>query len=206
MITSIVAWLAALIVSIISSTGYFGIFLLMALESACVPIPSEVIMPFSGFLVFAGKFSLWQVALWGAVGNLAGSILAYRVGVYGGLPLIEKYGKYILISHRDLDRAHKWFEKHGQSAVFFSRLLPAVRTFISLPAGIARMNFKIFCFYTFAGSLLWSYALAYAGLKMGENWQGLKIYFEKFDYLIITVFILLTAWWIRRHLKAINRK
>jgi membrane protein DedA with SNARE-associated domain len=178
----------------------------MALESACIPIPSEVIMPFSGFLVFTGKFSLWQVALWGAVGNLAGSILAYWIGVYGGLPLIEKYGKYILISRRDLKRAHNWFEKHGQSTVFFSRLLPAVRTFISLPAGIARMNFKKFCFYTFTGSLLWSYVLAYAGLKAGENWQSLKIYFEKFDYLIVGVLILAIIWWIGHHFKTADNK
>lgn len=178
----------------------------MALESACIPIPSEIIMPFSGFLVFAGRFSLWQIVLWGTVGNLAGSILAYYVGLFGGLPLIEKYGKYILISHRDLNKAHRWFEKHGQGAVFFGRLLPIVRTFISLPAGIARMNFKKFCIYTFFGALPWSYLLAYAGLKMGENWENLRIYFDKFNYLIVGIIILGVIWWILRHIKTGDSK
>lgn len=201
MLESILSWLASLIINTISSTGYFGVFFLMVLESACIPIPSEIIMPFAGFLVWQGQFLLWKVVLWGAIGNLIGSIIAYAVGFYGGRPLIEKYGKYIFISSRDLELADKWFSRHGQKAVFFSRLLPAIRTFISLPAGIARMNFKKFCFYTFLGALPWSYFLAYAGLVMGENWQDLKIYFEKFDYIIVTVIVIGIIWWIWRHIR-----
>lgn len=204
MVSTILSWLASLIITTIFSTGYFGVFFLMALESACIPIPSEIIMPFAGFLVWQGKFTLWQIVLWGAVGNLVGSIIAYAVGYYGGRPLIEKYGKYILISRHNLELADKWFLKYGQSAVFFSRLLPAIRTFISLPAGVARMNFKKFCFYTFLGSLIWSYFLAYAGLIMGENWAGLRIYFEKFDVIIIAAVIIGIIWWLRRHF--VNRK
>jgi membrane protein DedA with SNARE-associated domain len=200
-ISQIVSWLASLIINIISSAGYLGIFFLMLLESACIPIPSEVIMPFSGYLVFTGRFMIWQVVFWGALGNLVGSALAYWVGLYGGRPLVEKYGKYILVSNRDLETADKWFLKYGQKAVFFSRLLPVVRTFISLPAGIAKMDFKKFSFYTFAGSLPWSFALAYVGLKTGENWVGIRVYFEKFDYIIATALILAILWWIWRHVR-----
>jgi len=137
MVSAILSWLSSIIISVISSTGYLGIFVLMALESACIPIPSEVIMSFSGFLVWQGRFELWPVVLWGALGNLAGSILAYAIGVWGGRRLIEKYGRYILISAHDLELADNWFAKYGQSAVFFSRLLPVARTFISLPAAIS---------------------------------------------------------------------
>jgi len=192
-ISEILSWFASLIISAISATGYLGVTILMALESACLPIPSEIIMPFSGFLV-------------GAVGNLIGSIIAYLVGFYGGRPLIKKYGKYFFISEYNLEKADHWFFKYGQTAVFFSRLLPVVRTFISLPAGISRMDFKKFCFYTFIGSLPWSFFLTYAGLIMGENWEGLKIYFHKFDLVIGILIILGIIWWIRRHLSQSNQR
>ena len=201
MIEYILSWLANLVITTISSTGYFGITFLMALESACIPIPSEVIMPFSGFLVSKGEFTLWPVVLWGAVGNLIGSWLAYWVGYVGGRPLIEKYGKYILISKHDLDLADRWFDKYGQSTAFFSRLLPIVRTFISLPAGIAKMNFKKFSFYTFLGSLFWSLALTYAGMILGENWEHLEIYFRKFQWPIAVLILAGIIWWIVRHLR-----
>jgi len=199
MFSAILIWLSSAIISVISAAGYWGIVFLMALESACVPVPSEVIMPFSGFLVWEGKFILWLVVFWGAVGNLFGSIAAYAVGFYGGRPLIGKYGKYFLISAGDLETADRWFKKYGQGAVFFSRLLPVIRTFISLPAGIARMDFKKFCFYTFLGSLPWSFALAYAGLVLGSNWESLKIYFHRFDFLAVIFIILAIVWWLARH-------
>lgn len=200
MITTILVWLANLITEVISQTGYGGITFLMALESACIPIPSEIIMPFSGFLVFEGRFIFWQVVLWGAIGNLIGSIAAYLVGYYGGRPLIEKYGKYLLISFHDLEKADQWFNKYGQSTVFFSRLLPVIRTFISLPAGISRMDFKKFSFYTLAGSLLWSFVLTYAGVIMGKNWTALEIYFRKFQWVIGGLIVLVIIWWIWRHI------
>jgi membrane protein DedA with SNARE-associated domain len=206
MIATIIAWLSSLVINTISTTGYFGVFILMALESACIPIPSEVILPFSGFLVWEGRFVLWQVVLWGALGNLFGSIVAYAVGYFGGRRAIEKYGKYILISGHDLDLADNWFKKYGQATVFFSRLLPVVRTFISLSAGIARMDFKKFCFYTFAGCLPWSWLLAYFGVVMGENWEGLKVYFHKFDLIIGVIIILGIVWWVRRHLRSAQIK
>ncbi|MFH1671266.1 MAG: DedA family protein [Candidatus Portnoybacteria bacterium] len=200
MINSILAWLASFVIKIISGTGYLGITSLMALESACIPIPSEVIMPFSGFLVSGGEFAFWLVVFWGTVGNLLGSWIAYWVGYAGGRPLIEKYGKYILLSRHDLDIADRWFKKYGQSAVFFSRLLPIVRTFISLPAGIARMDFKKFSLYTFLGCLPWSLALTYAGVVMGENWEHLEIYFRKLQWPIAILIIIGIVWWIFRHI------
>jgi len=205
MIANIFIWLANLIIEVISQTGYGGITFLMALESACIPIPSEIIMPFSGFLVFEGKFVFWQVVLWGAIGNLIGSIAAYLVGYYGGRPLIEKYGKYFLISFHDLEKADRWFSKYGQSTVFFSRLLPVVRTFISLPAGISRMDFKKFSFYTLAGCLPWSFALTYAGVIMGENWIALEIYFRKFQWIIGGLIVLGAVWWIWRHISNLKK-
>ncbi len=195
MIYEFLALIGSLIVNIISSFGYCGVTFLMALESACLPVPSEIIMPFAGFLVFNGTFSLWPVVLWGTIGNLIGSIIAYIVGYYGGRPLIEKYGKYILISRRELALADSWFQKYGGLSVFFSRLLPVVRTFISLPAGIAKMPFGKFCFYTFLGSLPWSFVLTYAGLIMGENWQELEVYFKKFDWSIGILIIAVIAIW-----------
>jgi len=205
MIATILAWLANLIIEVISQTGYGGITFLMALESACIPIPSEIIMPFSGFLVFEGKFIFWQVVLWGAIGNLIGSIAAYLVGYYGGRPLIEKYGKYFLISFHDLEKTDRWFSKYGQSTVFFSRLLPVVRTFISLPAGISRMDFKKFSFYTLAGCLPWSFVLTYAGVIMGKNWIDLEIYFRKFQWVIGGLIILGAIWWIWRHISNLKK-
>ncbi len=199
MVSDILTWLGTFIISFISTSGYFGVTVLMALESACVPIPSEVIMPFSGYLVTVGRFALWQVVLWGAIGNLLGSVVAYGVGFYGGRRLVEKYGKYILISAHDLAIADNWFKKYGSSSVFFSRLLPVVRTFISLPAGISRMDFKKFCIYTLLGCLPWTFALAYVGVKAGEKWDLLKIYFHRFDLIIGILIIAGVVWWVWRH-------
>lgn len=184
MIYDILAVISSFAVNFISASGYLGVFVLMALESALIPIPSEIIMPFSGFLVFDERFSFWPVVLWGTFGNLAGSIAAYFLGLYGGRPLMEKYGKYILISRHELDLADKWFQRYGSISVFFSRMLPAVRTFISLPAGIAKMPFGKFCLYTTLGSLPWSIALTYAGVVSGGNWHILGPYFRKFDWAI----------------------
>lgn len=201
MVTRALELVASLIIYVISRMGLPGVVLLMAIESACIPLPSEVIMPFAGYLVFLGKFSLWSVGLAGAVGCVAGSIPAYYLGMYGGRPLIEKYGKYILMSRHDLDLADRWFKRHGQATVFFARLLPVIRTFIAFPAGVARMDMKRFIGYTFAGSLPWCLALAYVGMVMGENWPALREYFHKFDLLIGAVLIAGAAWYIRRHLK-----
>ncbi len=201
MIARLLEALASLIIYVISLMGIPGVVLLMAIESACIPLPSEVIMPFSGYLVFLGKYSLWEVGLAGAVGCVVGSVPAYYLGMYGGRPLIEKYGKYILMSHHDLDLADRWFARHGEMTVFFGRLLPVVRTFIAFPAGVARMDMKRFIAYTFAGSFPWCLGLAYVGMTMGEKWPTLREYFHKFDILIGAVLVVGIVWYVRRHLK-----
>ena len=201
MVTRILEALASFVIFVISMMGLPGIVLLMAIESACIPLPSEVIMPFSGYLVFLGKYSLWSVGLAGAIGCVVGSVPAYYLGMYGGRPLIEKYGKYILMSRHDLDMADRWFERHGEATVFFARLLPVIRTFIAFPAGVARMEMKRFIAYTFAGSLPWCLGLAYVGMVMGEQWPVLREYFHKFDLLIGAAIAAGIVWYVRRHLK-----
>jgi len=204
MIARIIELVSAFIVATISTLGYGGVVLLMAIESACIPLPSEVIMPFSGYLVYTGQFNLWIVTMAGAFGCVLGSLLAYWVGMRGGRPLIEKYGRYILISRHDLDLADRWFAHYGEAIVFISRLLPAIRTFIAFPAGVARMNLKKFVIYTFAGSLPWCFGLAYAGQKLGEQWDKnplLKSWFHRFDFVIGIVIAIAVVWWVWRHLR-----
>ena len=184
LIEAVITILSRFVISTISTLGYAGIVITMAIESACIPLPSEIIMPFSGYLVTTGQFTMLGVTLAGAVGNVIGSIAAYYVGVRGGRPFVERYGPFILLSRRDLDIADRWFAKYGEAAVFFSRLLPVVRTFISLPAGIARMNFPRFVAFTFFGSIPWCYGLGYIGVAMGERWDQLKEYFHQFDVVI----------------------
>jgi membrane protein DedA with SNARE-associated domain len=195
--------LSTLIVATISALGYPGVVLLMAIESACIPLPSEIIMPFSGYLVYTGRFDLWAVAVAGAVGCVLGSLVAYWVGMYGGRPVIEKYGRYVLISMHDLDLADRWFERRGELIVFASRLLPVIRTFIAFPAGVARMNLTRFVVYTFLGSFPWCLGLAYVGQKLGEQWDkndALKTWFHRLDFVIILIGVLGVIWWVRRHL------
>ncbi|MDQ1637853.1 MAG: hypothetical protein QOF62_1192 [Pyrinomonadaceae bacterium] len=202
MIARLLEFLSAIIVAVISTLGYSGIVLLMAIESACIPLPSEIIMPFSGYLVSTHLMNLWLVALAGAVGCVLGSLVAYWVGMKGGRPLIEKYGRYLLVSKHDLDLADRWFEKRGEIIVFVSRMLPAIRTFIAFPAGVARMNLKRFIIYTFAGSFPWCLGLAYVGQKLGEKWNKddtLKTWFHRFDFLIGIAAVILAVWWIWRH-------
>jgi membrane protein DedA with SNARE-associated domain len=204
MVGKILELVTAFVIATISTLGYGGIVLLMAIESACIPLPSEIIMPFSGYLVYTGRFNIWLVAVAGAFGCVVGSLAAYWVGMYGGRPLIEKYGKFVLVSRHDLDLADRWFDRFGEVIVFVSRLLPAIRTFIAFPAGIARMNLKKFVIYTFAGSLPWCLGLAYVGQKLGEQWDKdprLKTLFHRFDFVIGIVIVLAAAWWIWRHLR-----
>jgi membrane protein DedA with SNARE-associated domain len=204
LVAKIIGILSSFIVAVISTLGYAGVVLLMAIESACIPLPSEIIMPFAGYLVHTGQFNLWLVGIAGAVGCVLGSLVAYWVGMYGGRPLIEKYGKYVLVSHHDLDLADRWFARYGEIITFFSRLLPVIRTFIAFPAGIARMNLKRFVIYTFLGSLPWCIGLAYVGQVLGEQWdknETLKSWFHRFDFVIGIILLLGAAWWIWRHVK-----
>ena len=166
-------------------------------------------MPFSGYLVSRGEMNLWLVGVAGAAGCVLGSLVAYWVGSRGGRPLIEKYGRFVLVSRHDLDLADRWFAKRGEVIVFVSRLLPGIRTFIAFPAGVARMDLKRFVIYTFAGSLPWCLGLAYVGQKLGEKWDKddtLRTWFHRFDFLIAIVAVLLAAWWIWRHVGHLRKE
>jgi len=186
---SIVEYISELAIHLIENLGYWGVFIGMTLESACIPIPSEVIMPFAGFIVYEGKMTLIGITVVGALGNLFGSLIAYFVGLKGGRPFMEKYGKYILITNNRLEMAEDWFKKYGHEAVLISRVLPGVRTFISLPAGIAHMDLKKFIIYTFLGSLPWCFILGYIGVQLGPEWKVIKGYFSIIDEIVVIVII-----------------
>lgn len=187
-----------LITSSVGDWGYPAIFALMLLESACIPIPSEVTMPVGGFLAAAGKLDLWAVGVVGAIANLVGSWIAYAVGVTGGRAFVLRYGRYVRLRPHDLDRAEAWFERYGDRTVFWSRLLPVVRTFISLPAGMARMPLLRFSIYTFIGCLPWSIGLAWGGYVLGENWDRLAANVELAAYVIAALLVAALGAWILR--------
>ena len=201
MLEQLLAAVATWILGVISNMHYAGIVLLMAIESAFIPLPSEIIMPFAGFLVSKGEMTLFGIALAGAIGCVVGSIPAYYVGMFGGRPLAERFGKYVLISKGDLDMADRWFANHGEIIIIIARLLPAVRTFIAFPAGVARMNMMKFIIYTFVGSFIWCALLGYAGMKTGEHWEDLKIYFHEFHYVIAAFGLVFVVWYLWRHFK-----
>jgi membrane protein DedA with SNARE-associated domain len=196
-IAKVIEALAVWTTGVIAALGYGGVALLMAIESACIPLPSEIIMPFAGYLVYAGRFTLHGAALAGAVGCILGSIPAYWLGQYGGRPLIERWGKYVLLSRKELDLADRLFARHGQWVVLVGRLLPVIRTFIAFPAGVARMNMTKFVVYTFVGSYPWCYGLAWVGMKLGERWDKdprLKAAFHRFDLAIGLALVAGVAW------------
>jgi membrane protein DedA with SNARE-associated domain len=166
--------------------GYPGVFFLMTLESACIPVPSVVVMPFAGKLIATNaQFNIWALTLVGTLGNLLGSVI-------------------VLLSQSDLDSADKWFKQYGEATAFFSRLIPIVRTFISLPAGIARMNFPKFCLWSFLGALPFCYVLTYAGVKLGENWTKVSKVLHSADLLILGIFAVLFALWLYHHLSGMK--
>ena len=182
-----------------------GVVVLMAIESACIPLPSELIMPLAGWMLIKeqslGATHVLVAGMYGALGCTIGSLIVYAAGVWGGRPFLEKYGRYVLISHHDLALADRWFDRSGSWVIFLSRLLPVVRTFISLPAGIARMNLFKFIIYTFVGSFIWCAGLAYGGYLLGEHWEQIRTVMRPFDPLIGALIIGLAAFYIYRHLR-----
>jgi membrane protein DedA with SNARE-associated domain len=178
---------------------------MMAVESACIPLPSELIMPLAGWMLVKDKGLGWEwiilAGFFGAIGNTIGSLIAYYVGAWGGRPIVERYGKYILISHHDLDIADRWFQRWGNVMVLVSRVLPVVRTFISFPAGVSRMPIWRFTAYTFAGSFPWSVGLAAAGYVLGSNWEDLRRWMRPFDYPIAVIVLALVALYVYRHVR-----
>src|SRR5579872_2481802 len=190
MADKILVALSAFIVATIGALGYLGVVLMMAIESACIPLPSEVIMPFAGYLVSTGRFNLQLVAIAGAIGCLLGSYVAYYIGASGGRWFLLRYGRFVLIAPHEIEIADRFFERWGAPAVFFSRMLPVVRTFIAFPAGVARMRLLPFTIYTLAGSYPWCLALAYLGMKLGQNWGTLGPYFHRFDSIIAVLLVI----------------
>jgi membrane protein DedA with SNARE-associated domain len=198
------------ITTLIGDYGYVAIFVLMVLESACIPIPSEVTMLFGGALASPGfaapghELDLVLVALVGTLGNLVGSWLAYGVGWVGGRPLVDRFGRYLLILPHEVDRAHEWFERRGELTVFVSRLLPVIRTFISLPAGVARMPFWRFTIYTVLGCLPWTFALAWLGYLLGENWARVEDFLQPVAWAIVIALGIGFVWWVAHRYRKVR--
>jgi membrane protein DedA with SNARE-associated domain len=212
MLEKIITALAGFIIAVIAKSGYLGVLLLMAIESACIPLPSEIIMPFAGALTVASvaaqygrePFSLLAVATAGALGCNLGSVIAYEIGCYGGRPLVERYGARVFLGRHELEIAERFFQRFGGAAVFFGRLLPVIRTFIALPAGIARMPRLRFHVYTFAGSWPWCFVLAWIGMKLGEQWDKdprLKQWFHRLDAVIVVLLLVGITWFMWSHWK-----
>jgi membrane protein DedA with SNARE-associated domain len=204
MAEKIISALAGVITAFMSSTHYWGVLILMAIESACIPLPSEIIMPFAGFMVSQGKLTLLWAATAGALGCNVGSVIAYEIGYHGGRPLVERYGSRLLLSRHDLDMADRFFHRFGSAAVFIGRLLPVIRTFIALPAGVARMPRLRFHIYTFVGSWPWCLALAWVGMKLGERWHTdprLSHWLHRLDAVVILLLLLGITWFIWSHWK-----
>ena len=202
MVEKIISALAGFTIAVISSSGYLGVVILMAIESACIPLPSEIIMPFAGYLVYKGQFTLLWAATAGALGCNVGSVIAYEVGFHGGRPLVERYGSRILLSRHDIEMADHFFRRFGSAAVFIGRLLPVIRTFVALPAGTARMPRLRFHIYTFAGSWPWCFALAWIGMKLGERWHTdprLSHWLHRLDAVVLLLLIAGLTWFIWSH-------
>ncbi len=201
MLDSVLAPVVNFIEHAIGTMGPFGVAMLMAIESCNIPLPSEAILPFAGYLVSKGHMSIHVAAFAGAIGCVIGSIPSYYLGYFGGRPFVEKYGKWFLVSKHDLEMADKWEQKYGNWAFFLCRMLPIVRTFISLPAGILKADLKKFITLTFLGSLIWSYPLVFAGMKLGEHSEVLKVFWHKFDTSIAAILVILFVLYLIHHFK-----
>jgi membrane protein DedA with SNARE-associated domain len=205
MTDKILGFLVEFVTRVIAGGGYAGIVALMGIESACIPLPSEIIMPFAGYLVYKGTFTLLWVATAGAIGCNLGSVVAYWIGAWGGRPLVERYGRWVLMSRHDLDRMTTYFERYGSITVLLGRLLPVVRTFIAFPAGIAKMPQLRFHIYTFLGSWPWCFVLAYFGMKLGEKWNdpnsSFHEQFHRFHTAVIAVLLLGIVWFLWTHVR-----
>lgn len=205
MLTDLIAYITNFIISTIDHLGYPGVALLMAIESAAIPLPSEIIMPFAGFLVGSGRFSLIGLAFAGAIGSTIGSLVTYYIGFYGGRRLIAKYEHLVFASEGEVSFTEKFFKRFPHYSTLIGRVLPVIRTFISIPAGIAKVPVVPFTIYAFVGSFIWSYFLAWLGLRLGENWKHLESYFRKFDILIVLLIATAIVFWIYNHTKKRSR-
>lgn len=209
MINQIVTFIIKLIITVIQKTGYLGIFGLLAAESAMIPITSLITLPFIGFLVSQGSFNIYLSIIAATLGSLSGALLSFSLGYVGKdlliRELIKKYGKYILISISDLEKAERWFRKYGEKIIFFARLIPVVKMFISLPAGIAKMKPRKFVIFTFLGSLTWSTIMIYVGVNLGNRWRELYVYYRKFEIVVIAAFVGLAVFYISHKIRKFRK-
>lgn len=194
-------FLVGYITGFIQSAGYYGLAVLMAMESMIFPVPSEAVMPFAGFLIADGVFTFKHVIIFSTIGSIIGSLLSYYIGAYAGRPFINKYGKYFLVSHKDMELTEKFFRKYGSFTIFLSRFIPVIRHLISLPAGMARMNLWKFLLYTVLGAGLWNAFLAWVGYKLQQNWDQIMQYTQIIDIIIIIGLVAVIALFLYRHLK-----
>jgi len=200
-VTEFFAAIGSFALTVISILGYGGIFFLMMLESMVVPVASELVMPFAGYLVFQGNFNFILVIIASSLGSITGSLIFYYIGKTSGHTLIEKYGKYVLVDHEDIEKTEVWFQKRGELTVFFARLVPVVRHLISLVAGVGKMNVKKFSFYTILGATIWNAILTYLGYVLGQHWEEVSQYLESLDLLILVLLIVGIIYFVYRHLK-----
>lgn len=201
---NILGFLSDIIINFVEASGYWGVGILMAMEGSFIPVPSEIILPFSGYLVHLGRFSLVTVALVGAVGNIIGTTFTYLVSRYAGLPFLYKYGKFFLVTKKDIEGAQELFKKRGVSIIFISRLIPGIRGFLPIPAGIAKMKYLPFAVYVFVGSFIYSLVLTYIGVVAGENWHFLGPYFKRFEWVLVAAIVVFIIWWVRRYIKEVK--
>lgn len=200
-IEQIITWA----VGLVGKFGYGGIFFTMMLESAAVPIPSEIVLPFSGFLASKGELNFWFIIILTTLANLSGALVIYYIGLSGGRPLLEKYGKYVLVHRDDILKMDSWLGHYGSGAAFFSRLLPGVRTFSSLVLGAGRLKIKRFILYTIAGSFIWNFTLTYVGLITGKNWNFLGPLFRKFELVILAAILIAIVLFVFRHVHRLRK-
>jgi membrane protein DedA with SNARE-associated domain len=199
-ISSVLGFIGTCAIEVIGFLGYPGIIILMAMESMVVPLPSELVMPFAGFLAEDGEMRLWLVILSSLVGSIIGSLISYYIGYYGGNKLVLKFGKYVFLDITDLEKTEKWFKKKGEKTILLSRFIPVVRHLISIPAGIGKMNLSKFIIYTAVGALVWNSALAYAGYLLGRNWDQVRHYSEYFSMAVAALLFFAGSYMIYRHI------
>lgn len=202
----IVERLVDYIVAGISAGGYFGVFVLMALESMIAPVPSEAVMPFAGYLALQGKFNFWIALFASSLGSISGSLLSYYIGSYGGRPFVIKFGKYLLLEKEHLEWAEKWFKRQGHKTILISRFIPVVRHIISIPAGIARMSLHKFLIYTFIGATIWNLILLYAGFRLGAHWNKIHEFSKELDMAFFVAVVLFFVYFVWKHHKRKNEK
>lgn len=205
-LSEIVTWTGQLITEFISTAGYPGVLILMALESMIFPVPSELVMPFAGFLATTGRFDLVAVIVVSVIGSLMGSFLSYAIGREAGLPFIQRFGKYVFLDESHLRHTETWFAKEGEKAIFIGRFIPVVRHLISIPAGAARMDPLKFGFFTGLGALSWNAALAIAGYWVGQNWAEISHWLDLVSIVFAVGFVAVIGWWFWSHWKKNNRK